>query len=777
MKFAIRRAFSRKLSLRSLSAAFAVATISLSPILFVSGATSALAQDAAPKVTDVDIRYNGPQTVAPERLRGMIGVQVGQELSIDRTEEDIRALIASGEVENVRVLQENFGGGVRIIYMVETRAGLDSVSFVGNSAVSSEKLRDQIELTAGQTVRTATLIAGKEKIEELYVRRGFSDVSVSYRIEPTTREGFQQVTYFIEEGGKGYVRDIIFEGNAVFSDGELRKQMDTKEKGIFSFLTKSGQVDKFTLETDIAKIEAHYRNAGYLRAKVVSYNRVPVEEGKVDLMITVSEGDLYSVTDVAVEGLRIFAPSEITPEFLQTAGTPYSSKDVEADRDLILAYYGSRGYADANVAVDLRETGERQVGITYSVTEGGKSFVRRVDISGNIKTKDKVIRRNVTLAPGDPLNTVELATSRSRLMNTGYFSNVTVSPSISSEPGFRDINVNVEEQNTGSVSIGAGFSSIDSVVGGFTLTQTNFDLLGWPNFTGGGQRFILDLRLGTKRRDFTLSLEEPYFMDKKFALGGELFFRDLLFLSDDYEQQEYGESLYIRKPLGEFSYLKLQHTLQNVKIHSIDNGASDIIRSEEGDYLQSKFTASYVLDTRDNVQLTRRGHKLNASVNYSGLLGDVDAYGLAIDGIKYYQLPYDLIFSVQGQLAFIDGDEVPIFERLFLGGARNLRGFDYRDVGPKDENGEPIGGQSSAFVSAEVTFPIIESVRGAVFYDLGVVSADAFDIGGDVNSNFGVGLRLNLPFGPLALDFGVPIQSDEFNDSGGKFQFTVGYKF
>jgi len=765
------------LSLRSLSAAFAAATISLSPILFVSSATSALAQDAAPKVTDVSIRYNGPQTVAPERLRGMIGVQVGQELSIDRTEEDIRALIASGEVEDVRVLQEDFNGGVRVIYMVETRAGLDNVSFVGNSAVTSAKLREQIELTAGQTVRTATLIAGKEKIEELYVRRGFSDVSVSYRIEPTTREGFQQVTYFIEEGGKGYVRDIVFEGNTVFKDSELRKQMETKEKGIFSFLTKSGQVDKFTLETDIAKIEAHYRNAGYLRAKVVSYNRVPVEDGKVDLVITISEGEVYTVTDIAVQGLRIFAPSEITPEFLQKSGTPYSSKDVEADRDLILAYYGSRGYADADVAVDLRETGERQVGITYSVTEGGKSFVRRVDISGNIKTQDKVIRRNVTLAPGDPLNTVELATSRSRLMNTGYFSNVTVSPSISSEPGFRDINVNVEEQNTGSISIGAGFSSIDSIVGGFTLTQTNFDLLGWPNFTGGGQRFVLDLRLGTERRDFTLSLEEPYFMDRQFAIGGELFFRDLLYLSDDYEQQEYGESLYIRKPLGEFSYLKLQHTLQNVRIHNIDSGASDIIRAEEGDYLQSKFSVSYVLDTRDNIQLTRRGHKLNASVNYSGLFGDVDTYGFAIDGIKYYQLPYDLIFSVQGQLAFVDGDEVPIFERLFLGGARNLRGFDYRDVGPKDENGEPIGGQSSAFVSAEVTFPIIESVRGAVFYDLGMVSSDAFDIGGDINSNVGIGLRLNLPFGPLALDFGVPIQSDEFNDSGGKFQFTVGYKF
>ncbi len=777
MKFVTCLANSSAYSLRLLSAAFSLAMVSAAPVVFFASSVSAVAQEAAQKVTDVSIRFDGPQTVAPERLRGMIGVQTGQTLSIDRTEEDIRTLIGSGEVENVRVLQEDFNGGVRVIYMIETRAGLDSVNFVGNAAVSSAKLRDQIELTAGQTVRTSTLIAGKEKIEDIYVRRGFSDVSVSYRIEPATRDGFQQVTYFIEEGGKGYVRDILFEGNTVFTAGEIRKVMDTKEKGIFSFLTKSGQVDKFTLETDIGKIEALYRNAGYLRAKVVSYNRVPVSKGKVDLMITIVEGDVYTVTDIAVQGLRIFAPSEITPEFLQVSGTPYSAKDVEADRDLILAYYGSRGYADADVAVDLRETGERQVGITYSVTEGGKSFVRRVDISGNIKTKDKVIRRNVTLAPGDPLNTVELDTSRSRLMNTGYFSNVTVSPSISSEPGFRDINVNVEEQNTGSISVGAGFSSIDSIVGGFTLTQTNFDLLGWPNFTGGGQRFVLDLRLGTERRDFSLSLEEPYFFDKKFALGGDLFFRDLLYLSDDYEQREYGESLYIRKPLSEFSYLKLQHTMQNVKIHNIDSGASDIIRNEEGDYLQSKFTASYVLDTRDNVQLTRRGHKLSASVNYSGPFGDVDAYGMAIDGIKFYQLPYDLIFSVQGELAFVDGDDVPIFERMFLGGARNLRGFDYRDVGPKDENGEPIGGQSSAFVSAEVTFPIIESVRGAVFYDLGMVSTDAFDIGGDINSNFGVGLRLNLPFGPLALDFGVPIQSDEFNDSSGKFQFTVGYKF
>jgi outer membrane protein insertion porin family len=411
------------------------------------------------------------------------------------------------------------------------------------------------------------------------------------------------------------------------------------------------------------------------------------------------------------------------------------------------------------------------------VVEGGKSFVAKINISGNDKTKDKVIRREVTLAPGDVFNTVELEASRKRLQNTGYYSQVDALPADSYEAGYRDVNISVVEQNTGSLVFGAGFSSIDSLVGYVNVTQTNFDVTDWPSFQGGGQKFNMGLRLGTERKDFSIGLEEPYFLDKRLALAGELFYRDLGFVSpnDAYEQQNIGGEISLRRPVTEFSYVKLGYTLQQVKIHDIDEDASAAIWAEEGDYLQNKVELSYVHDTRDSVLLARRGGRYEASLY--GSFGDVEDVGGQVGGVHFFALPYDLILSLQGRVATVEGDDVPIFERLFLGGANTLRGFDYRDVGPKDENGEPLGGQTSAFFSAEVTFPIIESVRGAVFYDVGMVSEDTFDFGGDLNADVGIGLRLFLPFGPLAVDFGVPVQSDEFNDSGGKFNFNVGYKF
>ena len=381
------------------------------------------------------------------------------------------------------------------------------------------------------------------------------------------------------------------------------------------------------------------------------------------------------------------------------------------------------------------------------------------------------------------MNTVKLEAGKSRLEQLGYFSNVDIRNNPSAQPGFKDVDIAVTEQSTGTINFGAGFSSIDSLVGFIDLTQTNFDIGNWPSLRGAGQRFHLGVKYGTKRRDGSIAFTEPWFLGQKLAFTTELFYRDLYYLSDVYDQQNYGGSFSFRKPLGEHSYAELGYTLQKVKIHNIDDEASPEIRAEEGDYLQSKIDLSWIHDTRDSVYITRSGHKLELGAMLSGsfLGGDADVYGLNATGSQYFTLPWDTILSFEGSIRTVDnwgdGKNVPIFERLFLGGANSLRGFDYRDVGPKDGTGEPLGGLTSAYASIEYTFPIMEKVRGAVFYDLGVVSGSAYDWGGEVNSDVGIGLRLYLPIGPIRVDFGIPVQSDEHNDSGGKFNFNIGYKF
>jgi len=397
-----------------------------------------------------------------------------------------------------------------------------------------------------------------------------------------------------------------------------------------------------------------------------------------------------------------------------------------------------------------------------------------------------VVRRELTIAPTDEYNTIKIRKSQSRLQNLDYFEGVDFMPVTSDlGPDYKDINIDLKEKATGQVQFGAGFSSIDNLVGFVEVTQKNFDVTNWPSFTGGGQRFRLGLKAGTRRKDFIMSLTEPYFMGQRLSLGGDLFYTEKTYLSDYYDQRDIGGSINLRKPISDNSDLRVTYTLQQVEIDNIDKDASPEIKQEEGDFLQSRLGAAYVYDNRDSFQQPTKGHKITVEGNVSGsfLGGDVDTVSLSLSGQKYWKMPWETIFSIQGELASVDttgdADRVPIFERQFLGGANNLRGFEYRNIGPKDAKGEPLGGNTLGWITAELTFPIVAKIRGAVFTDVGFVNADSWDYStGDYNADIGLGVRVNLPVvGPVKIDYGIPITTDEFNDKGGQFQFSVDYKF
>jgi outer membrane protein insertion porin family len=417
------------------------------------------------------------------------------------------------------------------------------------------------------------------------------------------------------------------------------------------------------------------------------------------------------------------------------------------------------------------------------VEEGVQSYVEKINISGNTRTKDKVIRREVAVAPGDVFNTVRVDASKQRLLNLQYFSRVETYPQDSLIPGRKDLNVVVEEKRTGSFNFGAGFSSIDNLIGFAEITQGNFDVTRWPYFTGGGQKFRMRVQYGTRRKDFIISLTEPYFLDYKIAVGTELFYREAEFVSAVYDERRYGGEIFGRKVLSEFVFARFGYRLENIGILNVDEDASIEIRQEEGDRLKSQVSAGITYDARDDLRLTRRGQRVDLMAYVAGgpLGGDTDIYGWDLEASKYFLLPGDTILTINGEVAGVStwagGERVPIFDRLYLGGANNLRGFKFRDVGPKDEDGEPIGGNTMARITVEYTFPVVDKVRGAVFYDAGFVSRGSYDFSGDINSDVGLGVRLDLPIGPIRIDYGIPITSDRFNDSSGKFNFNIGYQF
>lgn len=735
------------------------------------------AQGVAGKtVTAIDVEYIGQQSVAPDRILSNMATKVGQPFSQAVIEDDIKNLYASGMVENIRVLTEPAGAGVKVVVRVQTRSSLGKVSFEGNTAFSENKLRGKVDMQPGTPLDEGKVQQGQRAIQELYENSGFSETTVAYEVRAARQQGFSEVVYKINEGSKSILREVEFVGNTEFSAKELRKQMKSKQTSLLPPIGGRGRINEDQIDDDLEAIERFYRDSGYLNARVVDTRRVRVDGKKVDLVVTLDEGQVYNVTSVRVNGARAVSVADLTPYLKTRSGQVFSASNVEGDLQALRDYYGSRGYADASVVPVLESAGGTNVDVVYDITEGSKYYLGKVVIEGNDKTQDRVIRNEFPAQPGEVFNTPKMTAGQKRLQNIGYFSAVDVMPVDSDQEGYKDININVVEKPTGSLNFGAGFSSIDNLVGFVEVTQTNFDIGNWPSFTGAGQRFRAAARIGTERRDLMVNLTEPWFLDRPLALGGELFYRDLFFLSDYFDQSNAGGAINLRRPLGEHSNVALEYRAQSTTIDVTDN-ASDAIKSEEGDYFQSLVGLTYAHDTRDDLFLTRRGHRLNGGVSYSGLGGDVENFRLEGSAVKFIHLPFDSILSMEGHFTTVFGDDVPIFDREFLGGANNLRGFDFRDVGPRDELGEPLGGQTSTWASVEYTVPIMPQLRGAVFYDVGLVSADEASFDGSWNSDAGVGLRVFLPVGPLRLDYAIPLAADEFNDSSGRFQFNIGYRF
>jgi outer membrane protein insertion porin family len=373
-------------------------------------------------------------------------------------------------------------------------------------------------------------------------------------------------------------------------------------------------------------------------------------------------------------------------------------------------------------------------------------------------------------------------TTKKRLENLGYFSKVETYPEDTDVPGRKDLTILVQEKRTGSLSLGGGFSTVDQMVGTVELTQGNFDLLNWPAFTGGGQKFRLRLSYGSVSKNFLLNLTEPYFLDRRLSLGGSLFYSEADYLSTVYDQRNYGFSIELRKPLTSFMYASLIYQLQNVEIYNVPITAPSTILEQQGTFTESKVTTSLVFDRRDNPLLTRSGQLITLTPYIAGgfLGGDTQIYGWDLQGSQYFPLKWGTILLINGEIATVDtwgnGSFVPLYERLYLGGANDLRGFPYREVGPQ-QDGQPIGGQSMARLTVEWTFPIIEQARGAFFYDSGFVNSNSWSFGIPALANdVGFGIRLNLPIGPMRLDYGYPLKRDGYH-GGGHFNFSVGYQF
>jgi outer membrane protein insertion porin family len=743
------------------------------------------AQAPGPIVRDIAVEYVGPPSISKERVLDNLATRLGQPYSERAAEADIRSLYATGGVANVRIFAEPFADGVKVTVLLQGLPVVDEIVIEGADQIPLRRVRREIGSKVGDTLSEERLEDDRQKILTLYQNKNFSDVTVQYRTEEIPGTNRVRVVFQITEGPRLIVRRITFVGNDSVLRRDLIKVMKTRTWNILSFVTRAGKLFPAQIEEDRAAIHTLYQNRGFADAEVTDVQTQPLERQGVELIITVQEGIQYHVNSVKMEGVNIVPTDEIKSRLKMRDGSLFTPKGMSDDLKTLRDFYGSRGYVDMLAVPEILPAGPGAVDVTYRLDEGVQSYVNLINIQGNNRTKDRVIRRELAVKPGEIFDTTLVNVSRQRLENLNYFSKVELTPADTIVPGRKDLNVIVEEKRTGSFNFGAGFSTIDSLVGFAEVTQANFDLFNWPSFVGAGQRFRIRGQYGLQRKDFIASLTEPWFLGYKLSVGAEAYYHEANFLSDVYDQSNYGLAILARREIWRALSGRVEYRIEGIHIFNVnEDSAGQVIRDSAGFFTKSVFTGALVWDTRDSLFLTRKGEliELTGFIAGGALGGTVQDYGISLESAKYFLLPWDLIFLIKGEIAVVDSwgnsNDVPIFDRLYLGGANNLRGFNYREVGPVDEFDNPIGGSSLGYTTFEITIPVISRVRFAIFSDWGFVNPTAYDFSSsNLNGDIGVGLRLDLPIGPIRFDYGYPVIHESFNGPPGKFNFNIGYQF
>lgn len=760
------------------------------PVFILLVALSGVAAKAE-TIKDIRIVNQSDESYDMSSVSAFTSFRVGEQVSdqkqiMSSIAVDVNRMRESGRYSYVDARMDVESDGVILIYTVTSKHKLRRIEISGAKKMRNKKVRKKSELTIGQFADDAAFSQAASKIKEAYRSFWYPYAKVEWTSRVDEKLGTVDVAFQIQEGRKLGIKKIVFEGNDLLDDKTLRKVMQQKQKKWYSFITGSGKYKPENVDMDVFAIKSLYMNEGFLDIRVSDPELDDSKPKKSRMVFTIDEGRRYRVGKITVAGMETFEEEELRRGIRLASGDVAAYRDAEAGSESIRAFYGNRGYVRTNVRPVFDANAETGlVDIRYEVAEGVIGYINKVNIMGNERTQDRVIRRELVIYPGDKFNRSRVKTSENRLRNLNFFEIVTANPEPTGEGDKYDLNVQVKEKSTGRFMAGVGFSSVDSLVGYVELAQGNFDWKTWPPI-GAGQKFKIRLTAGTERNDIDISFVEPWFLDRKLSLGVDLFHRENRYFSDAYDQKNDGARLSLGKPLSRFTRGTVAYTLEQFEVFDVQDSASAAIKAEEGKRLKSGLDFILSRDTRNRFFNPSSGNKTTVTPYFAGgpLGAETDIYGAKVRSTQYWPLIGGMIFNLRGQIESVDyfGDSefVPIFDRLFLGGSYTLRGYELRDVGPKDPiTGDPLGGYSSAYASAELTYPIWNKIRGAVFYDWGVVNLDSLDFDPSMyNDDWGVGIRLDIPGFPLHLDYAWPITYDEvWHDGKGRFNFLIGHAF
>ncbi len=724
------------------------------------------------RVRVTGISVEGNKRIETDAIKRVIGLAPGDVFLVRNVTRDLKAVHGMGYFDDVRIEAEDGPDGKAIIIKVKEKPTIRRIKIKGNYVYEDDEVRGALTQAVGSILNIYQIRNDVENVKDLYKEKNYHNVEVDYEIVDLDNDQVG-VEYTIEEGRKLRIHRITFIGNENYSDDDLKDLIETSEESILSWLTSAGELDRDSLDQDSARLNAYYHNNGYIQARV-STPEIEFQEEGIEVTIKISEGPRFKVGEVEITG-DLVMPVESLMEKIHVREEEYFSRDtLRKDVLAITDAYSDEGYAYADVSPKIQKDAEKLlVNVVLEIRKGKQVYFEKIIISGNSKTRDKVIRRELKVFEQEIYSGVRLKSGVRALHRLDFFEDVKVDTARGSDDDKMILKVDVTEKPTGAFSFGGGYSNVESVFGMISVSQRNL--------FGRAQTLGLKVYLGGKTTRFDISFVEPWLFDIPLSAGFDIYNWEYDY--DTYDKHAVGGGVKFGYPVFAWTRLYVSYSLESVDIKNVEEDAPSSIKDLVGNNITSAVGTTLQRDTRDKLFNPTEGSLNSISLTYAGLGGNIGYAKAVVESGWYYPLFWKFVAFGRAKGGYVEetsGKKLPDYERFYLGGINSLRGFDWDDLALEDEYGNERGGDKFVQFNLELIFPILEEtgIMGVVFFDTGQIydKKSSLDMG-SLRESAGAGIRWYSPMGPIRIEYGHILDPIEGKGEGGKWEFAMGSAF
>jgi outer membrane protein insertion porin family len=719
-----------------------------------------------------DVTIAGNQRIETDAIRRVVKTKPGDVFSAKSVAEDLKAVYGMGYFDDIRVETRPGTDGVILVFQVTEKPTVRSILITGNALFDDDEVKKSLSLKKGSILNIFTIRSDMRRIEAMYKEKNYHNVQVDYRLAPQ-KNNQADIEYTVEEGKKILIKKIMFTGISAFTEGKLKGELSTSEKNILSWFTSAGDLNLDILNQDSAKLAAFYHNNGYIRARV-GEPVVEFQEDGINVTFKVNEGPRFKVGKVDVTGDMILPKDQMLKQIKIGTEPFFNRETLRADVLTISDLYTDEGYAYVDVSPRVDQDAENLVtNITFQIDQGKQVYFEKIQISGNTKTRDKVIRRQLRVYEEELYGGQRLKRGIRNLHRLDYFENIKVDTTKASADDKMNMTVEVTEKATGAFTFGAGYATTEKAF----LTAS----IAERNFLGRGQTLALRGQLGAVTQKYTLSFTEPWLFDIPLSAGVEAYKWDYEFT--DYDKASIGGKIRLGYPLYDYLRGYLTYNLDYTDIRNVDEAAASTIQRDAGTHLKSSITLMPKYDTRDSLFNAQEGAIHSIEAEFAGLGGDVGFYKVVGETGYYRKLFWKLVGVVHARAGYVEkwpNFDLPDYEKFYLGGINSMRGFDREDMAPRDDKGAPVGGEKFIQGNLELKFPLVPEagVFGVLFFDTGAVyrKDEAIDFS-ELRESAGPEIRWLSPIGPIRLAYGFVLDPRDSDSSKGAWVFSMAAAF